>query len=99
MLAAYHLAKDALREFSGKFSRRDFTLPQLFARPLGDVPLHRRRDGGSRFGRGNGSKRNIQQACQEGLGQAVSAAHRPQTADVRRRVDSPRRGQLALPGF
>jgi Transposase DDE domain len=31
MLAAYHLAKDALPEFSSKFSRRDFTWPQLFA--------------------------------------------------------------------
>jgi hypothetical protein len=31
MLAAYHLAKDALPKFSSKFSRRDFTRPQLFA--------------------------------------------------------------------
>ena len=31
MLAAYQLAKDALPEFSSKFSRRDFTWPQLFA--------------------------------------------------------------------
>ena len=31
MLAAYHLAKDALPEFSSKFSRQDFTQPQLFA--------------------------------------------------------------------
>jgi hypothetical protein len=31
MLAAFHLAKDALPEFSSKFSRRDFTRPQLFA--------------------------------------------------------------------
>jgi hypothetical protein len=31
MLAAYHLAQDTLPEFSSKFSRRDFTWPQLFA--------------------------------------------------------------------
>jgi hypothetical protein len=31
MLAAYHLAKDALPAFSSKFSRQDFTWPQLFA--------------------------------------------------------------------
>ena len=31
MLAAFHLATDALPEFSSKFSRRDFTRPQLFA--------------------------------------------------------------------
>ena len=31
MLAAYHVAKDTLPEFSCKFSRRDFTRPQLFA--------------------------------------------------------------------
>src|SRR5713226_2484363 len=31
MLAAYRLAKDALPEFSSKFSRQDFTRPQLFA--------------------------------------------------------------------
>ena len=31
MLAAFRLARDALPEYSCKFSRRDFTLPQLFA--------------------------------------------------------------------
>ena len=31
MLTAYHLAKDALPQYSSKFSRHDFTLPQLFA--------------------------------------------------------------------
>jgi Transposase DDE domain len=31
MLVAYHLAKDALPEFTSKFSRKDFTKPQLFA--------------------------------------------------------------------
>src|SRR6266849_8717989 len=31
MLAAFDLATDALPEFSSKFSRRDFTRPQLFA--------------------------------------------------------------------
>jgi len=31
MLAAFELAKDALPEFSSKFSRQDFTQPQLFA--------------------------------------------------------------------
>jgi len=31
MLAAFHLASDTLPEFSSKFSRRDFTRPQLFA--------------------------------------------------------------------
>ena len=31
LLTAYHVAKDALPEYSSKFSRRDYTLPQLFA--------------------------------------------------------------------
>ncbi len=31
MLAAYHLAKQCLPEYRNKFSRHDFTLPQLFA--------------------------------------------------------------------
>lgn len=31
MLWAHHLGKQVLPEYSGKFSRRDFTLPQLFA--------------------------------------------------------------------
>jgi hypothetical protein len=31
MRAAYHLARQSLPEYSSKFSRRDFTLPQLFA--------------------------------------------------------------------
>ena len=31
MLVAYHLAKDALPDYSSKFSRQDFTWPQLFA--------------------------------------------------------------------
>lgn len=31
MRAAYHLARRCLPEYSSKFSRRDFTLPQLFA--------------------------------------------------------------------
>ena len=31
MLVAYHLAKDALPEFSSKFSGKDFSKPQLFA--------------------------------------------------------------------
>ena len=31
MLAAYHLAQDTLPKFASKFSRKDFTLPQLFA--------------------------------------------------------------------
>ena len=31
MLAAYHLARQSLPEYSGKFSRKDFTLPQLLA--------------------------------------------------------------------
>jgi len=31
MLVAYHLAKNALPEFSSKFSRKDFSKPQLFA--------------------------------------------------------------------
>lgn len=31
MRAAYHLAKQSLPDYSSKFSRKDFTLPQLFA--------------------------------------------------------------------
>src|SRR5687767_6335427 len=31
MLAAYHLARQVLPSYSSKFSRHDFTLPQLFA--------------------------------------------------------------------
>ena len=31
MRAAYHLASQALPQYSSKFSRKDFTLPQLFA--------------------------------------------------------------------
>jgi hypothetical protein len=31
MRAAYHLARQSLPEYSSKFSRKDFTLPQLFA--------------------------------------------------------------------
>ena len=31
MLAAFALAKDVLPKFTCKFSRKDFTLPQLFA--------------------------------------------------------------------
>jgi hypothetical protein len=31
MLVAYYLAKQSIPEYSNKFSRRDFTLPQLFA--------------------------------------------------------------------
>ena len=31
LLTAHHVAKDALPAYSSKFSRRDFTLPQLFA--------------------------------------------------------------------
>ena len=31
LLTAYHVAKDALPEYSSKFSRHDFTQPQLFA--------------------------------------------------------------------
>lgn len=31
MRLAYVAAKDRLPEYSGKFSRKDFTLPQLFA--------------------------------------------------------------------
>ena len=31
MLVAYHLARQALPTYSSKFSRHDFTLPQLFA--------------------------------------------------------------------
>src|SRR5438105_12916287 len=31
MLVAYHLARQALPTYSDKFSRHDFTLPQLFA--------------------------------------------------------------------
>ena len=31
MLAAYHLASQSLPDRSSKFSRKDFTLPQLFA--------------------------------------------------------------------
>jgi hypothetical protein len=31
MLAAYHLARQALPTYSSKFSRHDFTLPQMFA--------------------------------------------------------------------
>src|SRR5215203_78172 len=31
MLVAYHLARAVLPEHASKFSRRDFTLPQLFA--------------------------------------------------------------------
>src|SRR5436190_22817167 len=31
MLAAFHIAKDVLPKYTCKFSRKDFTLPQLFA--------------------------------------------------------------------
>ena len=31
MLTAYHLAKRCLPDYSSKFSRKDFTLPQLLA--------------------------------------------------------------------
>src|SRR5437870_3850549 len=31
LLTAYHVGQDALPEYSSKFSRHDFTLPQLFA--------------------------------------------------------------------
>ena len=49
MLVAHHLARGVLPEHTSKFSRKDFTLPQLFACLV--VKEQQKRIGRSEFGR------------------------------------------------